>query len=602
MLLIVTTGRKLALDPRLIEHGSIGNPESDDDLDVAAYSVEDRADKGNDDVFDPDDDTDDIIDPIDLEDTAITSVLANGEEVNPDVVEMAQEFEVKAQACGLVAAEIYRKTEAVKGAQLIFCDFGTPGKDKPFVLYDEIRKELVRNGIPDNEIAFVQNAKTDKEKAILFEAVRNGDIRILVGSTAKMGEGLNVQKRLAALHHLDPPWRPSDIEQREGRVIRFANMFKNANLITYTKKGSFDEFMWNTLKRKYDQFRQILAGDGNIRTFDSDVNPTYAETLALTTGNPLLKERLELEQEVSYLSSLKRQAQRREHEEKMRNRMIRDEIGATKDRIQVIQMLPDMSDRAVESEWELAPFIIDALKKNEVVESADDTADEDAGAHEVSDWSAVPEAAADQASLFGNDEKKPGSIVELDQSKNSGTRQWVTMMISKYRKHIQQIDPNAGRNEDGDFETMGIWCAGVPITGRFVTEKQKPTSLSASRSRIKSTAPIQRWIWTIGIEDLEDHRFMRLHDIEDYLRRNANPQMLNVHRNHILDLEEMIQKIAPQKFEHEDRLREAQSRLDRINKQIEGGGSDNGIEIVTAKEPDDDIIDDDNDDQAVGVR
>lgn len=146
------------------------------------------------------------------------------------------------------AFAIYEEEKETKGAQLIFCDLSTPKNDGNFNVYDDIKQKLMSKGVPENEIAFIHDANTETKKADLFAKVRSGDVRFLLGSTAKMGAGTNVQDRLIALHQLDVPWRPSDIEQKEGRIIRQGNMYKElgkpVKIFRYVTEGTFDSYSW----------------------------------------------------------------------------------------------------------------------------------------------------------------------------------------------------------------------------------------------------------------------------------------------------------------------------------------------------------------------
>ncbi|MCP3942735.1 MAG: DEAD/DEAH box helicase family protein [Desulfobacteraceae bacterium] len=200
--------------------------------------------------------------------------------------------------------ENYHETYNQKGVQLIFCDMGTPSGHKPYTVYDRIKQQLIETGIPEYEVAYIHDYKTDKAKAQAFKKVREGKIRVFLGSTQKMGEGANMQTRIAVIHDLDAPWRPNDIEQRGGRGQRFGNTFKVMKRIIYTTQDSFDLFMWTTLKVKAEMFTRIMTGDTSIRRLDMAVDPTYAETAAITTGNPLIREKLEIDQRVAELEAL----------------------------------------------------------------------------------------------------------------------------------------------------------------------------------------------------------------------------------------------------------------------------------------------------------
>lgn len=212
----------------------------------------------------------------------------------------------------------YHWSNGIKGTQLVFCDLGTPGPKKTFDVYSDLKKKLTEKGIPESEVEFIHTPKNDTQKARLFAKVRSGDVRVLIGSTSKMGEGTNVQDLLVAIHHVDAPWRPSDVEQRDGRIRRFGNQNDQVRRYIYTTKDSFDLFMWSTLKYKNQQFSRILRGDSSVRKLDMNMDPTYAETAAITTSNPQIKEKLEVDQQVSKLENL-----RNAHTDKMHRTRLR---------------------------------------------------------------------------------------------------------------------------------------------------------------------------------------------------------------------------------------------------------------------------------------
>ncbi len=201
-------------------------------------------------------------------------------------------------------ARLWEETRDSRGTQIMFCDMGTPSAQRAFNVYDDLKRKLVDRGVPESEIAFIHDCDSDREKAKLFEQVRAGKIRFMFGSTEKMGIGTNAQTRVVAVHHLDPPWRPSDIEQRNARGVRQGNMNDTCRIYVYTTKDTFDFYMWDVLQRKADTFHAILRGRSGVRRFDLEVDPTYAETAAITSGNPIIKEKLETEQEGSRLEQL----------------------------------------------------------------------------------------------------------------------------------------------------------------------------------------------------------------------------------------------------------------------------------------------------------
>jgi N12 class adenine-specific DNA methylase len=206
--------------------------------------------------------------------------------------------------------QIWLDSTSVRGAQLVFCDLSTPQPGtRWFSVYDDVRTKLIDRGIPAGEIAFMQDANDDASKATLFRSVREGKVRVLLGSTLKMGEGTNVQTRLVALHHLDAPWRPADIEQREGRIIRQGNQNEYVKIFRYVTEGSFDAYMWQTLETKCRFIAQVMTGDATVRRAE-DVDSaalTYAEVKAIASGNPLVIEKATIDAEVMRLTRLKRQ-------------------------------------------------------------------------------------------------------------------------------------------------------------------------------------------------------------------------------------------------------------------------------------------------------
>ncbi|MEE8056400.1 MAG: helicase-related protein, partial [Pseudomonadales bacterium] len=204
----------------------------------------------------------------------------------------------------------YHASTAQLGAQLIFCDQGTPNTSG-FCLYDDIRNKVIAKGIPSETISFIHSAKNDEDKDRLSRKIRTGKIRVLIASTEKGGTGLNIQKRLAALHHLDCPWRPCDIGQREGRIDRQGNIFEYIKMFTYTTADSFDIYMWATNERKAKFIVQGLSNPALIgRQFaeDTDTND-YAEIVAVTTGNPLIREKVALDMKVNALKRKRKQSQ-----------------------------------------------------------------------------------------------------------------------------------------------------------------------------------------------------------------------------------------------------------------------------------------------------
>ena len=213
----------------------------------------------------------------------------------------------KATACAENVFEIWKKTAESRSTQMIFCDLSTPKNDGSFNVYDDIKKKLTEKGIPENEIAYIHNAKTEMQKKELFNKVREGTVRVLIGSTAKMGAGTNVQQKLIALHHTDCPWRPSDLQQREGRIIRQGNENEEVDIYSYVTEQTFDSYLYQLVESKQKFISQIMTSKSPVRSAE-DVDETalnYAEIKALASGNPLIKDKMNLDIEVSKLKMLK---------------------------------------------------------------------------------------------------------------------------------------------------------------------------------------------------------------------------------------------------------------------------------------------------------
>ena len=213
----------------------------------------------------------------------------------------------KVNTCVENAFQVWEEGKADRTTQLIFCDLSTPKGDGTFNVYDDVRNKLTEKGIPKEEIAFIHEYNTEAKKAELFAKVRAGQVRILMGSTPKLGAGTNVQDRLIALHHLDCPWKPSDLEQQEGRILRQGNQNDKVKIFRYVTENTFDAYMWQILENKQKFISQIMTSKSPVRACE-DVDDTalsYAEIKALATGNPYIKEKMDLDVRVSKLKLLK---------------------------------------------------------------------------------------------------------------------------------------------------------------------------------------------------------------------------------------------------------------------------------------------------------
>ena len=255
--------------------------------------------------------TDGRLGALDMRAVNIDKLKALGKELGIDTTGITADRNPngKLAACAEKTAEIYHRTTGSKGTQMIFSDIATPTAVGKFNAYDTLKEELTARGVKAEEIAFVHDAKNDKQKQELFEKVQNGTIRVLIGSTQKMGAGTNAQRRLVALHHADCPWRPSDLSQREGRIVRQGNQNKEVEIYNYVTKGTFDSYLWQIVENKQRFISQIMNNSTTARIFeDTDaIVLNAAEVKAAAMDDPLIRRKMELENEMQRLRVLERQ-------------------------------------------------------------------------------------------------------------------------------------------------------------------------------------------------------------------------------------------------------------------------------------------------------
>ena len=260
----------------------------------------------------------------------------------------------KLNACVNNVLRIWKDGKADRLTQLLFCDLSTPKNDGSFNVYDDIKSKLITAGVPEKEIAFIHSADTEAKKKELFAKVRSGQVRILMGSTQKMGAGTNVQDRLIALHHLDVGWRPSDMTQRNGRIIRQGNRNKQVQVYQYVTEGTFDAYLYQTLENKQKFISQIMTSKSPVRSCE-DVDEqalSYAEIKALCAGNPLIKEKMDLDIEVARLRVLKADHQSQQY--RLEDKLLKffpaeieqkqDMIGRFETDLKTLSAFPQISD------------------------------------------------------------------------------------------------------------------------------------------------------------------------------------------------------------------------------------------------------------------
>jgi hypothetical protein len=234
---------------------------------------------------------------------------------------------------------IWHDTAPKRSAQLVFCDLSIPTGGQGFSVYEDMRDKLLARGVPASEIQFIQDHDSDAAKLQLFRDVRAGKVRILFGSTQKMGTGANVQERLIALHHLDAPWRPADVEQREGRILRQGNTHPEVQIFRYVTEHSFDAYMWQTLETKAKFIAQVMTGESDLRRIE-DIDGaalTYAEVKAIASGNPLVIEKARIDAEVARLGRLHTEHQETKFTLRSRVRHLTDEIPQMEKRLEAVR-------------------------------------------------------------------------------------------------------------------------------------------------------------------------------------------------------------------------------------------------------------------------
>lgn len=251
----------------------------------------------------------------------------------------------KVNLCVSNVFRIWDETAAEKSTQIIFCDFSTPNA-KGFNVYDDIKTKLIGKGVPANEIAFIHDAKTEEQKEALFQKMRDGDVRVLIGSTAKMGTGTNVQDRLIASHDLDAPWRPADMTQRLGRMVRQGNSNEKVDLYRYVTERTFDAYLYQTLENKAKYIAQIMTSKSPLRSCEDvdEASLSYAEAKALCAGNPEIKEKMQLDIDVAKLRTAKAKFQKDQY--RIEDRVQRE----------IPQQLSHMQQRAAGMQADIARY------------------------------------------------------------------------------------------------------------------------------------------------------------------------------------------------------------------------------------------------------
>ena len=398
-------------------------------------------------------------------------------------------------------AEIQRvwgATTATRATQLVFCDLSTPTGGRGFSVYEDIRDKLIANGIPASEVEFIQDHDSDAAKLTLFRNVRAGKVRILLGSTQKMGTGANVQERLVALHHLDAPWRPADVEQREGRILRQGNLNAEVQIFRYVTEESFDAYMWQTLETKARFIAQVMTGENALRRIE-DIDGaalTYAEVKAIASGNPMVIEKASVDAEVARLSRLRSQHAGTQFRLRSELRHFRDEVPRLEKRLDHIQQDllrrhdthgdqfvmqldgQEIRDRGIAGELLLrhAERMKRSLAEREVGSFAGFkvfVADAVMGGPEIVLKGATAHAAKVGTSALGTIRSVEYAIQNLDEVAAT-----ITQRIAETRKRVQDLDAQAGQPFEYAARLAELYQRQQEIADLLdLTKNQAPTGL-----------------------------------------------------------------------------------------------------------------------------
>jgi len=408
--------------------------------------------------------------------------------------------------------EIWKKTEGNKSTQLVFSDLGTPNT-KGFNVYADMKSKLVRLGIPKNEIAFIHDATTEAQKQSLFDDVVDGKIRILFGSSEKMGTGMNVQKKLIALHHMDPPWTPALIEQREGRILRQGNENDEVEIFRYATTGTFDAYMWQTLENKQGFLGQVKRGDISRTVEDIDGRAlSFAEMKAIASGDPIVRERIETEMRVNELRNLHKAWQRKRWGAE-------DTIARGPHKIEGYQTEIDMMEKDIALREKNPLVEVDGVKQFEIMVGEQRFADRVEGG---------------EAFIKFYQEQKP--IKPDEDSVLAGKYRGFELRLKKFKKLAPRLFLK------GDATTYEV---GLPWMIDEDVEKADPSGIM---TRIENEA----------------------NRIDTYIQNGKD-------RIKIIEEEvEAAQKSLEEPFKHEQELREKEKKMDELLEELEPGDEEVG--------------------------
>jgi len=369
------------------------------------------------------------------------------------------DIDTKVDACAANVAKIWKDTTAGRLAQMVFLDISTP--NERFNVYDDLRAKLVALGVNNEEIVYVHSAESDEEKMELFNKVNAGVIRILMGSTEKMGSGTNAQKRLVALHHMDAPWRPRDIEQREGRILRPGNTNPVVKVYRYVTEGSFDAYMWQTMETKFRFISQVICGESGVRSIEDieSLSLTYAEVKAIASGNTKVIEKVKVDSEIRKLEALRSVAQNNSWRIKQQLSEFPHQLNRLKKRIEMMKADIQLRNAALAESPDFVMFV-GRVRHTDRVEAAT------ALLNVIDSWKAHPTDDTQRAGYKGltihsrlNRIFIKGAGMEYDATFNPksapGTLQSIDYVISHFEQSLENEELKLSEAQKS-YETLQI--------------------------------------------------------------------------------------------------------------------------------------------------
>jgi N12 class adenine-specific DNA methylase len=437
----------------------------------------------------------------------------------------------------------YEQSSDVLGTQAVFCDQGVPG-GASFDLYNDMKTKLINQGIPADQIAFAHDANTDAQREQLFERINRGEIRVIIGSTEKMGTGTNMQERMVALYHLDAPsnMRPSDVEQREGRINRQGNINKEAEILTVVTADSFDLFVWQIMRFKQHMIQQVMRNDAGVRELnEDDEGASYDAIMAAATGSTLIKDKIQIDRDVDHYTALQREHANQQHRIRRETKDLRKEIEENETRIALLSAIHEHQNTWIDTQRELyADF--EATNRSE--ESEDDspglTFDLDSG-----DMTSDEKVASDRP-------LPPEKLCGLEYEGRPIPEKERTKFVKGLREQALS-DMNVMSNR---HVVEGLTYYGIPLKVEFLLSDD-PNKPMSERLSLKPEGQVHS-LSTNGFAKMKEHM------------GNIDTMIHNINASMARDRQELEQLLstADQPFEHEGTLVELLSQQMEMNEKV----------------------------------